>query len=590
MHSHSESHTHTPAPVDYKATFYRLLRYFKPYRFGVLLAIVALAIYGGVDASMVYLVQPLIDEGLAKSDGDVLKFGSVLILGIFAVRGLASFVSTYCLSWASNHVIRQMRQQLYQQMLAMPVSFFDQNSSGKLISKLTYDTEQVALATSQVMIALVREGITIIALLAIMFYQSWQLSLVFFIVGPLIGVIISIVSKRFRKVSKGIQRAMGEVTTSTEQMLKGHKVVLAFSGQEKEAGRFDKINNRNRQQAMKLVAAKAVSTPVIQFLGSIAIAVVLYIASTSVVADLSPGAFTSIVGAMGALMRPLKQITKVNADFQRGLTACASVFELLDQPKERDNGTRTAERVRGELAISELEFCYQGKETPALDNISLDIRAGETVALVGRSGSGKSTLSSLLMRFYDGSPGAITLDGHNIEDFQLDSLRKQFALVSQQVVLFDDTIAANIAYGCLSDASREAIEAAARAAHVMEFAQHLPDGLDTRVGEDGANMSGGQRQRIAIARAILRDAPILILDEATSALDTESERAIQEALEGLQQDRTSIVVAHRLSTIENADKIVVMEQGRIIEQGTHQQLLAKDGAYRQLHRMQFSES
>lgn len=583
--------TQNPAAVDFKAVFYRLLSYFKPYKAGVVLAIVSLMIYGGVDASMVFLVQPLIDDGLQKSDGDVLKAGAVLVLGIFLLRGLASFVSTYCLSWASNHVIRRMRQQLFQKMLAMPVKYFDQHSSGKLISKITYDTEQVALATSQVMVALIREGVTIIALLGIMFYQSWQLSLVFLIVGPVIGLLISVVSKRFRKISKNIQQAMGQVTTSTEQMLKGHKVVLAFSGQEKETTRFGHVNNSNRQQAMKLVAAKAVSSPVIQFIGSIAIAIVLVIASMDgMMEELSAGTFMAIVAAMGSLMRPLKQLTRVNADFQRGLTACASVFELLDEPEERDTGTATCERARGELSLKNLNFQYEGAEQLTLNNINLDINAGETVALVGRSGSGKSTLSSLLMRFYDCEDGELLLDGEPIDSFKLTELRKQFALVSQQVVLFDDTIAANIAYGCLGEVSRGAIEEAARAAHVMEFAKDLPDGLDTQVGEDGAKMSGGQRQRIAIARAILRDAPILILDEATSALDTESERAIQEALEGLQRDRTSIVVAHRLSTIENADKIVVMDQGRIIEQGTHKALMAADGAYRQLHQMQFSES
>jgi len=579
------------SPQNYKVVFKRLLGYFKPYKAVLAVSFVGLVIYGLIDAAMINFLEPLIDQGITEQDRSILKIGAVVVIGLFLVRGLASFVSTYGLAWVGNHIVRQMRQELFSKMVAMPISYFDQKQSGTMISKITYDTEQVSRATAQVLITAVREGVTIIALLAIMFKNSWQLSLVFFIVGPLIGLVISVVSKRFRTISRSIQNAMGEVTTSTEQMLKAHKIILGFSGQKTEAQRFEKINNNNRQQAMKLVGASASSTPFIQFIGSLAIAAVLLIASIDgLVPALSAGAFLALIGAMGSLMRPLKQISKVNAELQRGLTACASVFELLDQVEETDNGTRKLSRASGHIEIKNLNFKYQNSENLALNNISLSIKAGSKIALVGRSGSGKSTLASLLSRFYNYNDGSITLDGVEISELELDNLRHQFAFVSQQVVLFNDSIAKNIAYGALGKVSDAEINAAAKAAHVLEFSDKLEHGLDSAVGEDGANLSGGQRQRIAIARALLRDAPLLILDEATSALDTESERSIQSELDSLAHGRTSIVVAHRLSTIENADTIVVMDNGQIIEQGSHQELIAKDGMYKQLHLMQQSEA
>jgi len=577
-------------PLNYRAVFVRLLKYFTPYKAALSISFVGLVIYGLIDAAMINYLEPLVDQGITAADRSILKIGAVVVIVLFLIRGLASFVSTYGLAWVGNHIVRKMRQELFSKMVAMPISYFDQKQSGTMISKITYDTEQVSRATAQVLITVVREGVTIIALLAIMFKNSWQLSLVFFIVGPLIGLVISVVSKRFRKISKSIQNAMGEITTSTEQMLKAHKIILGFSGQKKEAERFESINNNNRQQAMKLVGASASSTPFIQFIGSLAIAAVLFIASIDgLVPALTAGAFLALIGAMGSLMRPLKQISKVNAELQRGLTACASVFELLDEVEETNRGTKKIKRASGVIEISNLCFKYQGSDVQAIDNINLSIKAGSKVALVGRSGSGKSTLACLLTRFYNYSDGDITLDGTSINDLELDNLRHQFALVSQQVVLFNDTIANNIAYGALGEVSEQQIRAAAQAAYVLEFSDKLEHGLNSSVGEDGANLSGGQRQRIAIARALLRDAPLLILDEATSALDTESERSIQGALDNLADGRTSIVVAHRLSTIENADTIIVMDQGKIIEQGSHKELITQAGMYKQLHLMQQSE-
>ncbi|MGB0898524.1 MAG: lipid A export permease/ATP-binding protein MsbA [Psychrobium sp.] len=575
---------------DSKVVAKRLAGYFFQYKTALILAVLALIVYAGVDASLIYYSQELVDRGITGNDTSFLKIGAFFVIGVFLVRGVASFISTYLLAWVGNNVIMTMRQQLFRKMLSLPVSYFDKNSSGSLISKITFDTEQVSRATNQVIIVLIREGATIAYLLGIMFYYSWQLSLIFFLVGPLIGIVISVVSKRFRRISKNIQGAMGKVTTSSEQMLKAHKVILAFSGQDKETARFDKVNNVNRQQSMKLVAASASSTPIIQLIGSLAIAGVLYgLSLDDVIESLSAGAFVALVTAMGSLMRPLKQISKVNVELQRGLTACASVFDLLDKHDAINDGKVEIERSKGNLTIKNLDFTYQHAEKQALSNINLDIKAGSTVALVGRSGSGKSTLASLLTRFYDSSQGAIELDNRSINEIDVDSLRKQFALVTQQVVLFDDSIYNNILYGAINEVSTEQVEAAAKAANVTEFTDGLPDGLQSPVGEDGANLSGGQRQRIAIARAILRNAPMLILDEATSALDTESERLIQNALDNLQQDRTSIIVAHRLSTIESADLIVVMDQGQIIERGTHQELLQKQGAYYQLHAMQKSQ-
>ncbi|MGB0832963.1 MAG: lipid A export permease/ATP-binding protein MsbA [Psychrobium sp.] len=575
---------------DSKAVAKRLVSYFFEYKSALVLAVLALVVYAGVDASLIYYSQELVDRGITGNDASFLQLGAVFVIGVFVVRGIASFISTYLLAWVGSNIIMKMRQQLFRKMLNLPVSYFDNNSSGSLISKITYDTEQVSRATTQVIIVLIREGATIAYLLGIMFYYSWQLSLIFFLVGPMIGAVISLVSKRFRRISKNIQGAMGKVTTSSEQMLKAHKVILAFSGQDKETARFDKVNNSNRQQSMKLVAASASSTPIIQLIGSMAIAGVLFgLSLDGVIESLSAGAFVALVTAMGSLMRPLKQISKVNVELQRGLTACASVFELLDKEDAVNLGNKVTERAEGKLSIDGLTFAYDGADGPALKNIDLEIKSGSTVALVGRSGSGKSTLASLLTRFYESDNEAIKLDDVSINDIDVDSLRKQFALVTQQVVLFDDSIFNNIAYGATCDVTDEQVLAAAKAANVTEFTDKMPDGLQSSVGEDGANLSGGQRQRIAIARAILRNAPMLILDEATSALDTESERLIQNALEHLQQDRTSIIVAHRLSTIENADMIVVMDNGAIIERGTHQELLAQQGAYYQLHAMQQSQ-
>ncbi|TLU67622.1 lipid A export permease/ATP-binding protein MsbA [Thalassotalea litorea] len=570
--------------------FRRLFTYTRGLRAGLLISIIGMLGYAGIDTLFFSQLKPLIDEGLTQSNPNILKYAPIFVLVAFLFRGIFHFIGTYCLAWVGNHVVMKLRQELFEHILAMPVSFHDKESTGALISKLTYDTEQVLNTTSKAVLTLVREGAFVLGLLGLMFYYSWQLSSIFLLITPVISVIVVIVSKRFRAVSKHIQQAMGEVTGAAEQSFNGHKVVVTFDGQSRENERFAKINNENRLQRMKMVAAKAISVPVIQIIASFALAFVLYVASMdNMIENLTPGTFTTVVTSMIMLLRPLKLLTTVNSEFQKGMAACTSIFDVLDQPIEADTGTIELQRSRGEIEFSDVEFAYAKTENPALDKVSFQVPKGTTLALVGRSGSGKSTISSLLLRFYNAQSGKVLIDGENIQDYRLKSLRKQFAYVSQQVVLFNDTLANNIAYG-RPDASEQEIIDAAKHAHVMEFAEELPNGLQTAIGENGSMLSGGQRQRVAIARALLCDAPILILDEATSALDTESERHIQDALKFLQQNRTCIVIAHRLSTIESADNIAVMEKGKLIEQGNHQQLLAQEGAYAQLHKFQFGDS
>ncbi|MEZ9872350.1 lipid A ABC transporter ATP-binding protein/permease MsbA [Vibrio sp. 10N.261.51.C6] len=570
-------------------TFKRLWTYIRLYKAGLGVAVIALIINAVSDTYMISLLKPLLDEGFGNAESDFLRTLPLIIFAMMFVRGVSGFVSTYCLSWVSGNVVMEIRRKIFSHFMHMPVSFFDKEQTGALLSRITYDSEQVSAATSKALVSIVREGASIIGLLTLMFWNSWQLSLVLFAVAPLVAWAISIVSKRFRKISKNMQTSMGHVASSAEQMLKGHKVVLTYGGQELERGRFDTVSNQMRQQSMKLVTAQAAANPIIQMIASVAIVVVLFLASVdSIKAELTAGTFTVVFSAMFGLLRPLKALTNVTSEFQRGMAASTTLFGLMDLDTEQNKGTLKPETVMGEVAVKDVTFTYDGAEKPALDKISFNIPKGKTVALVGRSGSGKSTIANLFTRFYDVDSGSIELDGHDIRDYELRNLREHFALVSQNVHLFNDTVANNIAYAAEEQYSREQIEYAAKLAHASEFIEGMENGIDTVVGENGASLSGGQRQRIAIARALLRDAPVLILDEATSALDTESERAIQSALEELQKDKTVLVIAHRLSTIEQADEILVVDDGHIVERGAHAELIAHDGAYAQLHRIQFS--
>ncbi len=570
------------------ATVYRrLLGYVRPYWKIFLLAIAGMVLFSLTEMAFAWIVQPTFDAGFVEKDPEVIATLPLIIIGIFGVRIIATFLSEYGMAWVARSVIRDMRSLLFGQLLRLPVTYYDTHSSGVLMSRMVYDVEQLADASSSVITILIRDSLTILALLGLMLYYSVFLTVIMFVSAPVLALLVVYVSRRFRKLSHRIQQSMGDVSSVTEETIEANREIRIFGGEDYETRQFEKINHHNRRQFLKLFATNALSSPVIQFIVAIAFAVIVYLATNL---DLQVGEFGAYLTAMLLLMQHAKRLSTVNAALQRGIAAAQSVFLFLDQETEHDTGTETLGRAKGALRYRHVTFRYHSASEAVLDDINLEINAGETVAFVGRSGAGKTTLVSLLPRFYELSEGSIELDGHDIRALSLQSLRAQLALVSQHVTLFNDTIGHNIAYGALDTATEADIIKAAKAAHAYEFIEKLPEGFDTVVGENGVLLSGGQRQRLAIARAILKDAPILILDEATSALDTESERYIQSALEELMHNRTTLVIAHRLSTIERADKIVVMSQGRIVEVGDHAALLAKEGHYAALHRMQFTEA
>jgi subfamily B ATP-binding cassette protein MsbA len=565
------------------SVYRRLLGYLRPHWLLVAAAFVPAVIYAVVGTFVPLLMSQWIDA-LRDAVSERAWQIPLLIVVLFPIRGGMDFLLVYGLAWVGRSVIRDLRGEVFGHYLVLPARYFDQGSSGLLISRLTYNTEQVAEAISTAIVIVLRDTIAIVALLVVMFSMSPQLTLLIGVVGPVIALVVSAMSRALRRYSARIQHSMGDVTKLTEQSLHGHRVVKVFEGQEQERRQFHDVNARNFRLHTRLVAVHALGDGLTQYAVALGVAAVMYFSFS----DLDASSFLGFITAMGILLTPLKRLININTVVQRGIAAASSLFEILDQPGETDTGTKTLGRARGDVTYRDVSFRYDAGNGPALRAVSLEVAAGTTVALVGQSGSGKSTLVSLLPRFYDAQEGAVLLDGEDVRRYTLRDLRRQISLVSQDVVLFDDTIANNIAYGALAKSSREAIERAAEAAYVAEFAAALPQGLDTRIGERGALLSGGQRQRIAIARALLKDAPVLILDEATSALDTESERRIQAALTGLMRGRTTLVIAHRLSTIENADRIVVLRAGEIVETGTHAQLLARGGYYSSLYRMQFA--
>jgi subfamily B ATP-binding cassette protein MsbA len=568
----------------------RLLGYAWHYLPIFLLAVCGMAFVASTEASLAWLMKPMLDGSFVEKDPVIIKWLPFGLLLIVIVRGIAGFVSDYGMGHVGRNVIRDMRRQMFNQLMNLPTAFYDKSSTGQLMSKLIFDVERVANAATKAVTIVVRDTFTIVGLLIMMFYTSWKLSLVFIFLAPIITIIAVSVSKRFRKISKRIQSSMGNVTEISQEVTEGHRVIKMFGGEEYENKRFSRINEDNRRQNMKLQATRATSVPISQFLAACGLAVILYFAtSDEMLSTLTVGTFVSFLTASMLLLAPLKRLTLVQATVQQGITAANSVFQLLDEDTEKDSGTKELGRSKGKIEFRNVSFQYDSGKGDVLIDVSFTAEPGETVALVGRSGSGKSTLVGLLPRFYDISQGEILIDGTPIRDVKLENLRNQIALVSQDITLFNDTIKKNIAYGDMENLSDEQIFNAAEAAHAIEFINDLPDGFDSVIGDKGVLLSGGQRQRIAIARALLKDAPILILDEATSALDTESERYIQEALGDLMKNRTTLVIAHRLSTVENADKILVMDNGRIVESGSHRNLLAENGIYSALYKIQFNE-
>ncbi|MEO7742697.1 MAG: lipid A export permease/ATP-binding protein MsbA [Usitatibacter sp.] len=577
----------SPAGLTSRQLYDRLLAHVSPYKGALLAGVGAMVVGGLADAALVKLTGPLIRELFEKRNQDLAILMPLAIVAVFVVSGLASFISGYCTQWVGSKVILDLRREMFEKVLRLPPPFFDASTTAKLVAKFTFDVNNLAAASTSVLTVIVRDTVTIFALVSILLNSNWRLTLIAFLVIPPIAVVVRLFSRRLRAMSRENQDAVGGIAEVLDESITNQRVVRVFGGQEYEGQRFREASERIRRFHMKHATAAAGTVPVTQLIVACAIAAIVYFAAGQAFAgNTDVGGFIEFIAATGMLLQPLKRLTGINEQIQKGLAACESVFGLIDEPAEDDRGTVALERAYGALRLDAVTLSYPGGAAPALAQVTLDVAPGETVALVGPSGSGKSSLIHLLPRFYHPSSGRITLDGHDIESLTLASLRRQIALVSQSVVLFNDTVAANIAYGRAATTGRAEIERAAEAAHAMEFIRSLPQGLDTPIGENGARLSGGQRQRLAIARAILKDAPILLLDEATSALDTESERAVQVALEALMRGRTTLVIAHRLSTIEKADRIVVLFQGGIAEIGSHRELLERGGMYAGLHRLQ----
>jgi subfamily B ATP-binding cassette protein MsbA len=581
----------------------RLLAYVKPHRGLFVISVIGYIIFSITGVATAEWLGWTVDQVTAQnSDARILS--PILCVLIVLVRGIGGFMGGYTLEYISNSIIHTLRCEIMDRLLVLPMRYYDNSTAGRLVSKVTYDVQQISGAATNAVTVIFREGLTVVGLLISLFWSNWRLSLVFLLVAPCVAIVVGTASSKFRKYSRQMQNSMGDVTQITNESIKGQKVVRSFNGRRFVMSRFERASERNRRQNMKMVGTQSIAIPVIQLLIGIAMAVLIWFAmSPAYLGEATAGDFVAFLTVAGLLAKPIRQLSQVNSVVQRGISAAESIFSLLDETGEKDTGKHQVTRVRGEVEFVDVSFQYKASERPpeqdageggeveepVLANVSLHVQPGQSVALVGKSGSGKTTLVNLLPRFYDIESGSILIDGTPARDYTLENLRQQIAVVSQDVVLFEGTIAQNIAYGDEGRISDEQIIEVARSAHAMEFIDKLENGIHSIVGDAGLMLSGGQRQRVAIARAFLKDAPILILDEATSALDSESEQHIQQALSTLMKGRTTFVIAHRLSTIENADLIVVMDKGRIVEAGTHQTLIAANGKYAALHRIQFSD-
>ena len=574
-----------------RVLYFRLLSYVRPYSKVFGLAVLGMVAAAATEPLFPALIKPLLDRGFGAEKQVALPplLFAAAIVGIFLLRGLLTFASAYCLAWVGNRVVLDLRAAMFARLVRLPARFFDDHSSGAVLSKVAYDVGGVTSAATSVLTVAVQDSVKVVGLLGFLFFLNWKLTLIAIAVGPPIALFVRLLSGRLRSMAREAQHSMGDLVHVLEETIECHKVVKVFGGQDYESRRFERANQRLRGFNMRQTVPAALTTPVTHLLAATALSIIVYIAlEQSLAARATMGEFAAFLTATLMLLAPLKHLTEINAPLQRGLAAAESVFELIDTPVEPDEGTRQLGRARGAIEFQGVSLTYPTRTEPALRGVSLSVQPGETVALVGGSGGGKTTLANLLPRFYAPDAGRILLDGEDIQSLRLESLRANLALVSQDVVLFNDSIRANIAYGRMGAASEAEVIAAAEAAHAIEFVRETPQGLDTLIGENGMRLSGGQRQRLAIARALLKNAPVLILDEATSALDSESERLVQEALDTLMRGRTTLVIAHRLSTIERADRILVLDRGQIVEAGTHAELLAKEGLYARLYRIQFA--